>query len=49
MLARCQVLQMKRADGLAVQRGDADPEAEEHALDLVMQPFVDGEAATRFC
>lgn len=29
--------------------GDADAEAEEHALDLVVEAFVDGQAATGFC
>ncbi len=37
-----------RPDGLPVELGDADVEAEEHALDLVVEAFVDSEAAGGF-
>jgi hypothetical protein len=43
-----EVSQLVGADGLAVELGDADVEAEEHALDLVVEAFVDSEAAGGF-
>jgi hypothetical protein len=38
-----------RPDGFAVESSHTDAEAEEHALDLVVKAFVDGEAAGVFC
>ena len=37
------------ADGFAVEGGDADAEAKEHALDLVVEALMDGEAAGGVC
>lgn len=41
-LAGLKLSEMIWPDGFAVEGGDADSEAEEHALDLVVEAFVDG-------
>lgn len=48
-LAWGEIVEVVGTDGFAVEVCYADSQAEEHALDLVVEAFVDGEAAARFC
>lgn len=48
-LAGLEVSDVVGADGFSVEGGEADSEAEEHAFYLVVEAFVDGEAAGGVC
>ena len=47
-IASFEISKLVRADGFAVKLDNAEVEPEEHALDLVVEAFVDGEAAGSF-
>jgi hypothetical protein len=47
-IASFEISKLVRADGFTVELDNAEVEPQEHALDLVVEAFVDGEAAGSF-